>query len=244
MADDDEFKEEVADSAPFNPTKKKKVVIQEPVDDSMDTLAEKTESLSVTDGLDSTFVGLKKKKKKPVENSTLNDEGGDVGKDLEEHTKYDDGAVDGIALQTKYPWEGSDHDYEYEELLGRVFNILRENNLELAGDRHRKVMRPLQVFHEGTKKIAFVNLMDFCKTYALLSSSTMVGEFVAICGHTWGSLMMRRMSNFPPCLRRKMRKVERLLIVKTKKNDTFLSRRPNGQPNQHVKSKFVTPYPF
>lgn len=87
--------------APFDPTKKKKKkknVAQDLVDDSLDKLAEKTESLSgwmiflilfssiliwhlpnlnlntffispppaVSDGLDSTFTGLKKKKKKPV----------------------------------------------------------------------------------------------------------------------------------------------------------------------------------
>ncbi|KAA0065904.1 eukaryotic translation initiation factor 2 subunit beta [Cucumis melo var. makuwa] len=46
------------------------------------------------------------------------------------------------------------------QLLGRVFNILRENNPELAGDRRRTVMRPPQVLREGTKKTVFVNFMD------------------------------------------------------------------------------------
>lgn len=50
------------------------------------------------------------------------------------------------------------------QLLGRVFNILRENNPELAGDRRRTVMRPPQVLREGTKKTVFVNFMDLCKT--------------------------------------------------------------------------------
>jgi len=53
------------------------------------------------------------------------------------------------------------------QLLGRVFNILRENNPELAGDRRRTVMRPPQVLREGTKKTVFVNFMDLCKTYEL-----------------------------------------------------------------------------
>lgn len=53
----------------------------------------------------------------------------------------------------------------YLQLLGRVFNILRENNPELAGDRRRTVMRPPQVLREGTKKTVFVNFMDLCKTY-------------------------------------------------------------------------------
>lgn len=50
------------------------------------------------------------------------------------------------------------------QLLGRVFNILRENNPDLAGDRRRTVMRPPQVLREGTKKTVFVNFMDLCKT--------------------------------------------------------------------------------
>ncbi|KAF8397055.1 hypothetical protein HHK36_018693 [Tetracentron sinense] len=161
-----DVKEDVADLAPFDPTKKKKkkkVVIQDPVDDSVDKLAEKTESLSVADGLENTFAGLKKKKKKPVETDILNDESGDAGEDLDDHIG-DDEEGEGIILQSQHPWEGSDRDYEYEELLGRVFNILRENNPELAGDRRRTVMRPPQVLREGTKKTVFVNFMDLCKT--------------------------------------------------------------------------------
>ncbi|GAU42313.1 hypothetical protein TSUD_140500 [Trifolium subterraneum] len=77
----------------------------------------------------------------------------------------DDDEEESVALHPCYPWEGSDRDYEYEELLGRVFNILRENNVELAGDRPRTVMRPPQVLHEGTKKTVFVNFIDMCKTY-------------------------------------------------------------------------------
>ncbi|KAF8397094.1 hypothetical protein HHK36_016001 [Tetracentron sinense] len=167
-----EMKEEVAELAPFDPTKKKKkkkVVIQDPVDDSVDKLAEKTESISVSDGLENTFAGLKKKKKKPVETDILNDEYGGTGEDLDDQIG-DDEEGEGIVLQSRYPWEGSDRDYEYEEdldnfwLLGRVFNILRENNPELAGDRRRTVMRPPQVLREGTKKTVFVNFMDLCKT--------------------------------------------------------------------------------
>ncbi|XP_021807596.1 eukaryotic translation initiation factor 2 subunit beta-like [Prunus avium] len=60
-----------------------------------------------------------------------------------------------------YPWEGN----TYEELLDRVFNILRdrENNLELAGDRRGIVLRPPQVLREGTNKTVFVNFIDECK---------------------------------------------------------------------------------
>ncbi|XVE95801.1 hypothetical protein REPUB_Repub02eG0164400 [Reevesia pubescens] len=161
---DDEVKDEVAELAPFDPTKKKKkkkVVIQDPADDSVDKLADKTEALSVSDGLD--FSNLKKKKKKQVETSAFNEESGDAGQDFDDHIDGDEEG-DSVVLQQRYPWEGSDHDYEYEDLLGRVFNILRENNPELAGDRRRTVMRPPQVLREGTKKTVFVNFMDLCKT--------------------------------------------------------------------------------
>ncbi|GMN53815.1 hypothetical protein TIFTF001_022944 [Ficus carica] len=169
MADENEVKEEVAEIAPFDPTKKKKkkkVVIQEPDDESVENLAEKTESLSVSDGIESTFSGLKKKKKKPVESSVFIDEGPEAGEELEDRVG-DDEEGEGIDLQPRYPWEGSDRDYEYEELLGRVFNILRENNPELAGDRRRTVMRPPQVLREGTKKTVFVNFMDLCKSLVM-----------------------------------------------------------------------------
>merc|ERR1719383_1123845 len=42
-------------------------------------------------------------------------------------------------------WEESDRDYTYEELLDRVYGILRERNPELTG---------------GTKKTAFSNFME------------------------------------------------------------------------------------
>ncbi|PON74873.1 Translation initiation factor 2, beta subunit [Trema orientale] len=166
MGDDHDLKEEGGEIAPFDPSKKKKkkkVVIQDPADDSVEKLAEKTETLSVSEGLESTFSGLKKKKKKQVESSILTDEVGEAGEELEDHIG-DDEEGEGIDLHPRYPWEGSDRDYEYEELLGRVFNILRENNPELAGDRRRTVMRPPQVLREGTKKTVFVNFMDLCKT--------------------------------------------------------------------------------
>ncbi|XP_057789692.1 eukaryotic translation initiation factor 2 subunit beta-like isoform X1 [Salvia miltiorrhiza] len=161
----EEVKDEGGDIAPFDPSKKKKKkkpVAQELAeDDSVDTIAEKTESLSVSDGLETSFAGLKKKKKKAA-HTDLNEEKETVGEDVDD-TIGEDEEGEGIVLQQN-TWEGSDRDYEYEELLGRVFNILRENNPELAGDRRRTVMRPPQVLREGTKKTVFVNFMDLCKT--------------------------------------------------------------------------------
>ncbi|KAI3806236.1 hypothetical protein L1987_22135 [Smallanthus sonchifolius] len=170
MAEEDnqiELKDEGADLAPFDPTKKKKkkkVVIQDPAEDLVEQLVEKTNELSVSENLEPTFTGLKKKKKKQVQTDFLDDEKESAEEDLDYPIGEDENG-EGIDLQQqKLPWEGTDRDYKYEELLDRVFNILRENNPELAGDRRRTVMRPPQVLREGTKKTVFVNFMDLCKT--------------------------------------------------------------------------------
>ncbi|KAL6557101.1 hypothetical protein OROMI_017451 [Orobanche minor] len=160
-----DVKEELGDIVPFDPTKKKKkkkpVALDIAEDESVDKLSEKTENLSVSDGIETSFAGLKKKKKKAA-HSDLNEENENVGEDLDD-TIGEDEEAEGVVLQQN-PWEGSDRDYEYDELLGRVFNNLRENNPELAGDRRKTVMRPPQVLREGTKKTVFVNFMDLCKT--------------------------------------------------------------------------------
>ncbi|KAI3771269.1 hypothetical protein L6452_02429 [Arctium lappa] len=163
----EEVKDEAANLAPFDPSKKKKkkkVVIQDPADDSMEQLTEKTESLSVSDGLEPTFTGLKKKKKKQLQTDLLDDDKENGGEDIDYPIEEDEEGEGIVLQQQKLPWEGTDRDYKYEELLGRVFHILRENNPELAGDRRRTVMRPPQVLREGTKKTVFVNFMDLCKS--------------------------------------------------------------------------------
>lgn len=168
MADENVEMKEEQELAPFDPSKKKKkkkVVIQDPAEEVAESSQpEKTDSLPVNDGLESSFTGMKKKKKKPVESISLNDETVDAGEDLDDHVNEDEEGEGLVLQQQRYPWEGSERDYIYDELLGRVFNILRENNPELAGDRRRTVMRPPQVLREGTKKTVFVNFMDLCKT--------------------------------------------------------------------------------
>ncbi|XP_065851183.1 eukaryotic translation initiation factor 2 subunit beta-like [Euphorbia lathyris] len=158
-------KDEVTELALFDPTRKKKKkkktsAILECTDDSVDTITEKTESLSVSEGAASTFVGLKKKKEKPVETSILDEESVEAIENLDDkdfkfnnHAGDDEGEV--LELQQQhYPWEASDCDYIYEDNPGRHHSppILRENNPEVAGDRRRTVMRPPQVLREGTKR--------------------------------------------------------------------------------------------
>lgn len=123
------------DLAPFDPNKKKKKKKKDAADDSLAELTEKIENLEISDGIENAVISLEKKKK-PVEFDTLND-------------KSEEG-------------QGCDNDYDYEELLSRVFNALRECNPELAGGRRKLVMRPPEVLREGTKKTVLVNFIEYC----------------------------------------------------------------------------------
>ncbi|XP_031265635.1 eukaryotic translation initiation factor 2 subunit beta-like [Pistacia vera] len=147
------------DKSEKNKKKKKKVQPEDKADEFVDNLADQTENFTINDGAESSTFGLKKKKKKrPVKLNFFNDE--NVGP--ESDSDGEEGGEE-VAL-SQNPWEGTDRDYRYEELLSRMFNMLRENNPELAGDRRRTVMRPPQILLEGTKKTVFVNFMDLCKT--------------------------------------------------------------------------------
>jgi len=62
------------------------------------------------------------------------------------------------------PWSGSDRDYQYDELLQRVFGIMRDKNPEMGTGKTKKfVMRPPQVVKVGTKKTAFANFIEIAK---------------------------------------------------------------------------------
>uniref|UniRef100_A0A2I3HH98 Eukaryotic translation initiation factor 2 subunit 2 n=1 Tax=Nomascus leucogenys TaxID=61853 RepID=A0A2I3HH98_NOMLE len=108
------------------------------------------------------MLGNKKKKKKNVK---FPDEDGILEKDeaLEDEDKKKD---DGISFsnQTGPAWVGSERDYTYEQLLNRVFNIMREKNPDMvAGEKRKFVTKPPQIVRVGTKKTSFVNFTDICK---------------------------------------------------------------------------------
>lgn len=64
----------------------------------------------------------------------------------------------------KKSWLGSDRDYTYDELLCRVFDIIREKNPDMvAGEKKKFVMRPPQVLKVGTRKSSFANFSDICR---------------------------------------------------------------------------------
>eukprot|EP00096_Caligus_rogercresseyi_P016439 TRINITY_DN90_c0_g1_i1.p1 TRINITY_DN90_c0_g1~~TRINITY_DN90_c0_g1_i1.p1 ORF type:complete len:339 (+),score=135.90 TRINITY_DN90_c0_g1_i1:78-1094(+) len=120
--------------------KKKKKKVKDPLaldelDQAVDDVLNEDESF-----------GLKKKKKKAT---------ADFG---------DDSASNDKENATDSPWVDSDRDYTYDELLQRVFNIMRDKNPEVvAGEKKKFIMRPPQVVRVGTKKTAFVNFTEIAK---------------------------------------------------------------------------------
>ncbi|KAJ3034955.1 hypothetical protein HDV00_004496 [Rhizophlyctis rosea] len=109
--------------------------------------------------------GEKKKKKKKGGNlaefeAQLRAEGGGDEGAEEAEGRDEEGAGKGAGDES---WLGSNRDYTYNELLSRVFKILRQNNPELAGEKKRYTIAPPQIMREGPKKTIFANVVDICK---------------------------------------------------------------------------------
>eukprot|EP00088_Acartia_fossae_P024370 TRINITY_DN25329_c0_g1_i1.p1 TRINITY_DN25329_c0_g1~~TRINITY_DN25329_c0_g1_i1.p1 ORF type:complete len:206 (+),score=67.94 TRINITY_DN25329_c0_g1_i1:250-867(+) len=95
-----------------------------------------------------------KKKKKGKKNRDNLDELDDLNEEDKENVG--DGGAD--------PWTGTDRDYHYDELLQRVFGIMRDKNPEMVSGKTKKfVMRPPQVVRVGSKKTAFANFIEIAK---------------------------------------------------------------------------------
>ncbi len=154
--------------------KKKKVTLADDADGGVAEATEEMDELAVDD-----FGEKKKKKKKDKKDKDGGDDGDDAGGDDGEFGKKkkkkkkkvdedEDDAEggdgdDGAAAKTGsgLPWDGTTRDYHYDELLGRVFGILREKNPALS-EKTKTIIKPPQVLREGTKKTVFVNLMEIC----------------------------------------------------------------------------------
>ena len=149
----------------FDPTlkkkKKKKVVLDED--------GEAVEA--VTGEMDDVGFGEKKKKKKSKSKEEgAEDDEMDFGKkkkkkkkkDVDDEDDEEGGENEGAASAgSGLPWEGTTRDYHYDELLGRVFGILREKNPSLS-EKTKTIIKPPQVLREGTKKTVFANLIEIC----------------------------------------------------------------------------------
>lgn len=109
----------------------------------------------------------KKKKKKKAEASSeaIDAEGqaaaGEAG--LEGADSASIRAATPAAETEGEPWRNSERDYTYEELVNRVFSILRQNNPDLAGEKRKFTIVPPQINREGSKKTAFGNITDLCR---------------------------------------------------------------------------------
>uniref|UniRef100_A0A2K5C099 Translation initiation factor IF2/IF5 domain-containing protein n=1 Tax=Aotus nancymaae TaxID=37293 RepID=A0A2K5C099_AOTNA len=115
-----------------------------------------------------TLYFYKKKKKKNVK---FPDEDEILEKDEaleDEDSKKDDGIS--FSNQTGPAWAGSEKDYTYEELLNRVFNIMREKNPDMvAGEKRKFVMKPPQ-------KTSFANFTDIYKLFGSIEGNNQLKQ--------------------------------------------------------------------
>lgn len=106
----------------------------------------------------------KKKKKKTLDFEMTEDDAPieDTNEEVEEEEKKEE-RLTGGSTSTK-TWLDSDRDYTYDELLTRVFDIIREKNPDMVtGEKKKFVMRPPQVLKVGTRKSSFANFADICR---------------------------------------------------------------------------------
>jgi len=128
-----------------------------PKDDNSEVSIDTEKEKEATDAFDEDMdldlsLPAKKKKKKKVKVPDDSQESEEIAGDKEESN------VGSTALIE------SDRDYTYEELLKRVFDIMREKNPEMvAGEKKKFNMKPPRVQRVGAKKTAFTNFKEICK---------------------------------------------------------------------------------
>merc|ERR1719270_1279651 len=128
--------------------KKKKKKKQKPLD--MEDLEEALpdDKAEDDDDIDLESFGKKKKKGKKGDMDDMDDENKENEDDSGEATT----------------WANQDRDYTYDELLQRVYNVIKEKNPDsVMGEKKKFVMRPPQVVKVGAKKTAFVNFTEIAK---------------------------------------------------------------------------------
>jgi len=129
--------------------KKKKKKIPLDMEDLEEALPGDDDKAEDNDELDLESFGTKKKRKKKIK--------GDMD-DLDDDNKENEGEAGETTA-----W-GEDRDYTYDELLQRVYNVIKEKNPDSTmGEKKKFVMRPPQVVKVGAKKTAFVNFTEIAK---------------------------------------------------------------------------------
>merc|ERR1711862_528933 len=82
-------------------------------------------------------------------------------------------------------WANHDRDYTYDELLQRVYDIIKDKNPDsVMGEKKKFVMRPPQVVKVGTKKIRLCQLYGNRQNVAL-TTQALVGLLVRRVGNHW-----------------------------------------------------------
>merc|ERR1711874_571984 len=126
--------------------KKKKKVIEDEAEEKGDE--EKEVPKEDLDDVDLESFGEKKKKKGRKDDM----DGDDDNKENEDDSN------------ATTAWANQDRDYTYDELLQRVYNIIKDKNPDsVMGEKKKFVMRPPQVVKVGAKKTAFVNFTEIAK---------------------------------------------------------------------------------
>merc|ERR1739838_602238 len=130
--------------------KKKKKKKKKPLDmEELEEALPGDDKAEDNDDLDLESFGTKKKKKKKIKNDM---------DDMDDENKENEGE-NGEATA----W-GEDRDYTYDELLSRVYGIIKDKNPDsIMGEKKKFVMRPPQVVKVGAKKTAFVNFTEIAK---------------------------------------------------------------------------------
>merc|ERR1711894_629487 len=130
--------------------KKKKKKKKKPLDmEELEEALPGDDKAEDNDDLDLESFGTKKKKKKKIKNDM---------DDMDDENKENEGE-NGEATA----W-GEDRDYTYDELLQRVYNVIKEKNPDTTmGEKKKFVMRPPRVVKVGAKKTAFVNFTEIAK---------------------------------------------------------------------------------
>ncbi|KAJ7998821.1 hypothetical protein DPEC_G00208950 [Dallia pectoralis] len=171
MDEDEGRRKEISDDLDdlnfFNQKKKKKKkakTFDNEVEEGIKELKIEAEPSEINEE-DDLMLELGKKKRKPkVVDFDMEDdlERKDDPQEDEDGKNTDD--ITFSSTQSGPAWAGSERDYTYDELLNRVFNIMREKNPDMvAGEKRKFVMKPPQVVRVGTKKSSFVNFTDICK---------------------------------------------------------------------------------
>ncbi|KAJ3116692.1 hypothetical protein HDU96_009043 [Phlyctochytrium bullatum] len=136
--------------------KKKKKAVKLPDEDA--------EATTPADGEGEAFDFGEKKKKKSKKKPDIADFEAQLRADgIMDEAGQDQGAAGGE--EGGDPWSESNRDYTYKELLTRVFQILRQNNPDLAGEKKRYTLVPPQVMREGSKKTMFANVVEISKRF-------------------------------------------------------------------------------